>query len=433
MKSKLFVASNGERLSILIGSDGLPMPYPNLFVTSMYRNADQSSGSCKKALEQVSYFYGICAGLDINIERRCESGNFLSREEIKKIAYYAGITQKSTEEKLKHIADATPINRHKPGMLESARHVIRVEKEENKVFWQTKFNRLSVFGRFVGWLESYHFPALKNKSKEHFFNERPEKNEGSTYGEIHDQLSFKSLNKNQRSIFLDRIRPDFSGSPWTNGGVKQRNYALAMALYVLGIRIGEVLNIKLKDFMVKDGKHYVFIRRNAGDLEDPRTKQPKVKTNSRALALSPQLKSILDSYILEHRSHIEGAAHCPFLFISHRIRNNEAPPLSISGAEKVFTQFGEVMGFRLNPHRLRHTWNDRYSESVDKLIVQGKTTEEKSEADRCHLMGWVKGSTMSQVYASRYNAKRAMEFALYLQDEDFELKESLAYDEDVPI
>jgi len=275
-----------------------------------------------------------------------------------------------------------------------------------------------VFGRFVGWLENYHYPYSQSKNKEHFLDQRPEKNEGLTYGEIHEQLSFKSLSKGQRNVFLDRVRPDYSKNPWVNKGVQHRNYALALTLYALGIRIGESLNIKLEDFQVRDGKHYVLIKRNAGDLDDPRVKQPKVKTNSRALALSPQLKSILDNYILEHRSQIEDAAHCPFLFISHRVRNNEKLPLSISGAEKVFREFGEIMGFKLNPHCLRHTWNDRYSESADKLIEQGKTNEEKSEADRCHLMGWAKGSSMSLVYSSRHNTKRAMELALILQDED---------------
>jgi len=433
MKSKLFVSGNGERLSILFDKDGIPMLYPNLFVTSMYRNDDQSSGSCKKALEHLSYFYEVCKGLNIDIERRCEREDFLSQQEIKKIAYYTGITKKATKAKFIVENKVISINRHKPKLLEMARHTIRVEKKEDKVFWQTKYNRLSVFGRFVGWLENYHYPHSESKNKEHFLDQRPEKNEGLTYGEILGQLTFKSLSKGQRNIFLDRIRPDYSDNPWVNKGVQHRNYALAMILYALGIRIGESLNIKLEDFQVRKGKHYVLIKRNAGDLDDPRVKQPKVKTNSRALALSPQLKSILDNYILEHRSQIEDAAHCPFLFISHRVRNNETLPLSISGAEKVFREFGEIMGLKLNPHCLRHTWNDRYSESADKRIEQGKTNEEKSEADRCHLMGWAKGSTMSLVYSSRHNTKRAMELALILQDEDFEVKESIAYDEDIPM
>ena len=435
MKYKMFIANSGERLSILIGDDGMPMHYPNLFITSMYRNDDQSSGSCKKALEHILYFYEICIGNNIDIEKRCESNNFLSQQEIDQIAYFAGITKKATDKKLKTQTNnkVISINLHKAKLLETARHSIRVEKEEDKVFWQTKYNRLTVFGRFIGWLENYHYPHSKSKNKEHFLLKRPEKNEGLTYGEIHEQLSFKSLSIVQRNVFLDRVRPDFPNNPWSNKGVQYRNYSLAMTLYVLGVRIGEVLNVKLEDFQIKDGKYYLLIKRNAGDLNDPRVKQPKVKTNSRALALSPQLKSILDNYILEHRAHIEDAAHCPFLFLSHRIRNNETLPLSISGAEKVFREFGAVMGFNLNPHRLRHTWNDRYSESVDKLIEQGKTNEEKSEADRCQLMGWAKGSTMSQVYASRHNVKRAMELALILQDDDFELKESLAYDDEVPM
>lgn len=146
MKYKDFVASGGERLSILNGEDGIPMLYTNLFVTSMYRNDDQSSSSCKKVLEHISYFYVICRGLNIDIERRCESGDFLSQQEIKKISYYVGITKKAAEEKLKVEANVIPIKRHKPKLLETARHVIRVENEKDKVFWQTKYNRLSVFG-----------------------------------------------------------------------------------------------------------------------------------------------------------------------------------------------------------------------------------------------------------------------------------------------
>lgn len=433
MKSKLFVGITGERFSILFGQDDMPMLYPNLFITVMYRNDDQSSSSCKKALEHISYFYQICKGLNIDIEKRCEREDFLSKQEIQKISYYAGITQKASKKKLKGLSKVTPINRHKSRLLEMARHNIRVEKQEDKVFWQTKYNRLSVFGRFVGWLESYHYPYTKSKSKENFFDERPEKNEGLTYGEIHELLTFKALNEIERNIFLDRIRPDYLKNPWVNNGVQHRNYTLAIILYALGIRIGEALNIKLEDFKSKDNVNYVLIKRNPNDSNDPRINQPKVKTKSRSLALSPQLKSILDNYILEHRSRVIGAAQCPFLFISHRIRNNMTLPLSISGAEKVFKEFGDVMGLKMYPHRLRHTWNDRYSESADKLIALNKTSEEKSESDRCNLMGWIKGSTMSKVYAFRHNSKRAMLVGLELQDKDFDLKESLVYDDDIQV
>ena len=64
---KDFIANNGERLSILIGEGGRPMLYPNLFVTSRYRNDEQSSDSCQKSLEHISYFYEVCKDLNIDI------------------------------------------------------------------------------------------------------------------------------------------------------------------------------------------------------------------------------------------------------------------------------------------------------------------------------------------------------------------------------
>lgn len=434
MRSKLFISNSGERLSILVDTKGFPLLYPNLFITSMYRNDDQAASSCKKAAEHLVYFYTVCEGLSIDIERRCETETFLSQEEIQNISGYTGLTQKSALQKLiinnkeNNVSSIKSVNSKR---LETARHTIRIENEANKVVWQTKYNRLTVFGRYLDWLQRYHFPYSDNKAKQYFFDERPAKNEGLTFSELHELLTFKSLNKLQRNIYLDRIRPEYPENPWNDEGVKCRNYAIAMLLYSCGLRLGELLNVKLEDLISKDGTPYVLIKRNPSDIDETRAKQPSVKTNSRALALTPKLYKIIQEYIYEHRALLDGVAHCPYLFVSHRKRNNKINPLSISAVEKIFREFSSIMAFHLHPHCLRHTWNDRYSESADKRIAKGETTEEKSEMDRCLLMGWAEGSTMSKVYSSRHNTQRAMEYSLKLQDEDFELKESLIYDDDV--
>jgi integrase len=432
MKTKLFIGSTGERLSVLLDDDGMPLVYPNLFVTSMYRNDDQASSSCQKALEHISYFYEICDGQDINIEKRLAKGEFLTLEEVKKITYYTGITRDTTRSRFSSSSNVVPLKPFKPRLLENGRHSIVIENEKDKVFWQTKYNRITVFGRYVGWLERYHHPYKESKTESYFLDLRPKKSEGLTYGEIHQILSYKSLDMNERVIFLDRIRPDYVDNPSSDEGIRWRNYAMCMLLYTLGVRLGECLNIKLEDFVVKKGKPYIRINRSPGDINDPRKNQPRVKTNSRALAVSPKLQEILNTYINEHRAPVENVSKTTFLFVSHRLRDGIVNPLSISAAEKVFNQLGEIMGFNLYPHRLRHTWNDRFSETMDKLIAISKTNEEKSEADRCHLMGWRAGSTMSLVYSSRHNAKRAMKLALNMQDADFAVKESIAYDDDLP-
>lgn len=432
MKTKLFIGNTGERLSILLDDGGMPLVYPNLFVTSMYRNSDQASSSCQKALEHISYLYEICNGLDINIEKQHAQGQSLTLEEIKKIAYFTGITRDASRSKLNSTSNVVKFKSRKPRLLETARYSIVAEKEEDKVFWQTKYNRITVFGRYVSWLERYHRPYTESKTESYFFDLRPEKSEGLTYGEILASQTYKSLDSNENVNFLDRIRYDYSESPWKDPSIRMRNYAMCMFMYSLGVRLGECLNVKLEDFVLRKGQQFVLIKRSPGDINDTRTNQPRVKTNSRALALTPKLQEILNTYINEHRANVENVGKTTFLFVSHRLRDGIVNPLSISAVEKIFKQLSNVMGFNLYPHRLRHSWNDRFSEAMDKLIADGKTNEEKSEADRCQLMGWQPGSTMSLVYSSRHNAKRAMQLALNMQDSDFDVKESIAYDEELP-
>ena len=432
MKVKSFVGNDGERLSILLGNEGMPVLYPNLFVTSMYRNADQASSSCLKALEHIAFLYSICTGLSIDIEKKIGEGHYLTLEEINRIAYFAGITKDAALLKLNEqdkVIKLKPVNQR---LLETSRHTIVAEKQEDVVFWQTKYNRLTVFGKYLGWLESYHHPYKDSNTEQYFLEKRPAKNQGLTYGEILSQLTHKSLDSSQRVIFLDRVRPNFSDNPWVDEGIKFRNYTIFMFMYSLGIRLGECLNVRLDDFTLRKGQHFVSIKRRPNDPGDQRINQPRVKTKSRNLALTPKLRKILDKYIEDYRANVDNVGQTSFLFVSHRLRDKKVNPLSISAVEKVFAQLSRVLGFHIHPHCLRHTWNDRFSEAMDQLIKEGKTTEEKSEADRCQLMGWQPGSLMSLVYSSRHNQKRAMSFALNMQDEDFDTKESIAYDEELP-
>lgn len=433
MRTKLFVGKTGERYSILLNDDGIPLDHPNLFVTNLYRNRGQAASSCQKALEHVSFFLEVCSGLDIDVEARTTKAEFLTYEEIQRIVYFAGITREATKAKFKATSkNVLKFKVAKPRMLETARYSIVAEKKEDKVHWQTKYNRISIFLDYVNWLEKYYHPYAKTRTKLYFTELRPQKNEGPTYGEMLEANTYKSLTPEERTIFIDRIRPNYTDNPWNDESIKVRNYAMCMFIWILGVRLGECLNVKLQDLVVRKGKRYVVISRNADDANDSRIKQPKVKTNGRSLALSPKLQKILDDYIYEHRANLQNIGTNEFLFVSHRVRKGKLNPLSISAAEKIFAQLSEKLGFHLHPHRLRHTWNDRFSEAMDKQIAAGKTNEDKSEFDRCQLMGWKQGSTMSLVYASRHNAKRAMTLALKMQDADFAIKESIEYDEDLP-
>jgi integrase len=68
---------------------------------------------------------------------------------------------------------------------------------------------------------------------------------------------------------------------------------MCIFMYSLGVHIGECLNVKLEDFVLRKGQRFVLIKRSPGDINDTRTNQPRVKTNSRALALTPKLQEIV--------------------------------------------------------------------------------------------------------------------------------------------
>ncbi|WP_428500499.1 hypothetical protein [Pseudomonas amygdali] len=76
-------------------------------------------------------------------------------------------------------------------------------------------------------------------------------------------------------------------------------------LYELGIRRGELLNIKCEDINFHSNR--IYIVRRADEKSDPRVKQPLVKTNDRELVGKAHVIKALQEYILRYRSKVSGA------------------------------------------------------------------------------------------------------------------------------
>ena len=67
----------------------------------------------------------------------------------------------------------------------------------------------------------------------------------------------------------------------------------------------------------------------------------------------------------------------------------------------------------LTGHKLRHTWNRKFSERMDSL--DKVPSEEKQEQMRSFLMGWKPGSKTASHYNKRYIADQAKIAAMSLQ------------------
>ena len=98
------------------------------------------------------------------------------------------------------------------------------------------------------------------------------------------------------------------------------------------------------------------------------------------------------------------------------IISDNGQPLSINGLNKVFSKISEKLRFNVHAHAFRHTWNDKYTDNVAKLIANGKMTESEAENYRAYLQGWIIGSQSARRYSKRSENLKAVRVGLDIQN-----------------
>ncbi|WP_318490012.1 hypothetical protein [Photobacterium leiognathi] len=141
--------------------------------------------------------------------------------------------------------------------------------------------------------------------------------------------------------------------------------------FAFGCRCGEQLKIRVK------------IDRNKSDIRK-REENGRffVMIRSQTDNTDKRLVDMYENYLIHHRPNATGSEHIEYLFVTHNHKTLTNTALSLAQVNKIFREIYEVVGFSIDPHGTRHTWNDKFSQFADKRIAEGKTTEKKSEADR---------------------------------------------------
>ncbi|MEZ9353627.1 tyrosine-type recombinase/integrase [Vibrio splendidus] len=435
MKTKVFQMTSGENYSILLGEDGMPLPYHNLFVTLHYRNQSKASNTCHRAFEHLCFLEEICQLEKIDLIERCKIGDFLTSKEFEKIKKHsslrvASFREMATRHKSSNVASINPKK------VETARAKI-VINPEGDISPQTTYTRLTVFAQFIGWLEEELFPSKDSTAE--FELKKIRGNKFGTSDEYIDWGNWRSLEPVEELRVLDVVRPDSSENPWKSESVRYRNQLIVNMFFAIGCRRGELLKIRVKTDnhpsdirkRPKDGRYFVMLRSQT-DYSDTRKHRPEGKTMGRFVPMDNRLRNMYEEYLIHHRPNATGSEYIEYLFVTHNHKTLTNAALSMAQINKIFREISEVVGFRVHPHGARHTWNDKYSKFADKRISEGKTTEAKSESDRQKLMGWSEGSKSAKVYSKRHHDKRAMNMALELQEEDSTTINSIVgqYDED---
>ena len=137
-------------------------------------------------------------------------------------------------------------------------------------------------------------------------------------------------------------------------------------LYETGMRIGELLGLKINDYSEIDPDKkfgYIYIIFDE-DNDDP-DRQPK--TGSRTIPVTMELITMIDEYVTEYRPYSEGQE---YIFVSHS-NNGRGNPMSRVAVENIFKECSLRTKIKCTPHRLRHTHFTELKEAgYDQLFIK---------------------------------------------------------------
>lgn len=278
----------------------------------------------------------------------------------------------------------------------------------------TQHSRLTTFSNYLHWYAMHILKTTElevveqlNTMAQQIKKRRPSKKLRNS------ELQDRSLSDVQLELLFEVIRPGSKLNPFSID-VQRRNRLMILLLFYLGIRGGELLNIRIQDIDFSTNR--VRIVRRADERADSRTNEPNTKTRERILPLAESLVQKLHSYIIQDRRKVRNAKKNDYLFVTYKSGPTVGNPISKAGYHKIFSVVRTVSPqlYAATGHSLRHTWNRKFSEKMD--AMDEKVGEERQEQLRSYLMGWRDGSGTSATYNKRFIRQKGFEAALALQE-----------------
>lgn len=411
---KTVVAENGERLSLLLDDvTGVPLFKPTAYILTEVRMRNRAGNTVKSHLVAIEAMLIHFKTVGIDIEQRIASGSILELWEVDSLAGAMRVTIQELVSRMALAGGIAPMK--SPGKVTSPEALRQraPRTEERRVDQASAANRMRVVHGYLCWLANHRLSRLDPQS-ESFARLLAMRDmtlsaiKGRTPAKTGRASRREGLPPEARRALLECIRPDSPENPWVEPAARRRNQLMIELLYWLGLRRGELLAIKIGDINLRDNT--ITIHRRPDDPDDPRPEQPTAKTLGRIMPLSWGLAQAVHCYLAERRA-IRGSRRHPFLFVD----TDHGRPLSIRSLSHVFSRLNERHADRLGTitaHVLRHDWNDRFSELMDRRGSSGPDEEKQ----RSHLMGWREGSGTAALYTKRHTRYKATETSLRMQE-----------------
>ncbi|EHU4672308.1 site-specific integrase [Escherichia coli] len=385
-KVKKFIMSSGERGCLILDKkSNLPTYYQNLFLTTDIRNRGATASTMEIVATNLLIFSNFLDGRGIDIIERVELKKYLSVAEIDDLVRYA--KQRFDRQK-----------------------IINIKSTNYRFIAKRTFSyRIHVFSRYLKWLCGlvHSSKGIHAKYEVDVFIESIRAHIPRNSSLNMNEISEKSLNEEEIKVLFRLLEIGGIENPF-HKEVQVRNRLIFTLLLNLGLRAGELLNLKIDDFDLRDNTLSVVRRHDS--KEDGRSYQPLVKTGERVIPLSDELAREIFDYISNSREKMTKRKKHNFLFVAHCTGKNAGEPLSISAYEKVISTLKRASPelYNLSGHRLRHSWNYMYSKGIECAELEYNRRKDL----RNYLMGWSKESIMCDRYNYKYISQQEKDVVL---------------------
>ena len=412
LKVALVVFSDGERCPMLVASDGIPLFDPTVWSLTKYRR--RSASTLEQALRGAMLIHLFCWRQGIDLAERIRSGAFFDVGELDALASDASKPFARLRGALKMVPEAAVARRRRRSVARMHRRLPSTARVQ-VVTPATAMIRLHYAASYLKWLgerQRPRFPTGAMSTDEAFARMREY---GARLLEVVGQIEERmpsatdsdrtSLEPEQRTRLLAVAHPDSLDNPWSDPFVRRRNWVIVRWLLATGMRRGELLGLRVRDF--NRGQAYCEIKRRHDDKRDRRRRQPNAKTLERFAPLDEDLTELGEEY-LEARNRIEAARKHGFLFVAQ-----DGKALSESAITGLFALLREKhpdVG-PVSAHVLRHQWNEDFSAYADAINLSA----EEEVRERRLLMGWSRTSKMPGHYLKRRTKVKADEHSRDMQ------------------
>ena len=412
LKPKQIRLSNGDRIWLLVGPDGVPHFDSTVFLVGLYqeRKSPNTLRNVANALRVVNRFE---AKLGISIKKNIQKGQILTRYQTGKLVAECGLSLKSDDEQgAEKRQKVVPFRKQK------------VTEDPLRVKPNTQRIRSYYIGRYIAGLVERETESIRCAKLDELI---------SALSKF--ELMIKKLAPEHEGLQFDPERPltedsaqkitELSSDPqsalaaslFKQTATRKRNLLIIEILLSTGVRVSELAGLLIKDVLVEQ-QILRFVKNNSVRRLDTRSNRPEFKTRERPIMINKDLMGRLDEYITARKGGRPRGANHSYVFCA---TGKKASALSLSSYYRVVRTlerlFGSEWQKRISPHVLRHTFfdlwfreaNDRYDfrnnpQLFDQVVAAAELTG-----------GWRPDSQMIEHYKQRYVFEQANEVTLGTQ------------------